>query len=1433
MRHLSPQALRAVRDHGPMAFWEDAQLQNVEPYRLEKPNLWSDDIFKCPHCGARLFEEESQSGLWCCGRGAYNVLQLPPLDAPFYSNRQFLERARAYNDMMAFCAMRVTGGYRHPSGISFFKIEGRLYHRIYSVDAPGEAWGQGDARRWVNHCKLWLSDPQERRNLAEGRDLRPAIIDAATSFLLANNPFVAQYRMLNDVDAATAHLDFEVTSRATHGPVLGDRNPGVEVHAAISTDERLNYGPRRLSVWRHGDNRWTTIDSFSPLLEPLQYPLLYPHGDVGWFTNRLDRNGKKLSLLDYTRCLLLSEPRFSDIGRLSQAWQVEQYCRFQEEKLLHVALAQGGTFRDATRLATVADLQRYTAAQLAEGGGRQVNHDVAADVAADLAADETVQGQGWSKPPGKIFLPSTHVGSPRYMKVKYLNAMGLVSRKGGPTYFLTFTACGQWDELRQCIRHGDKCDPVTCCRVFHIKLKELLRDIRSGALFGPKAYIVYVIEMQMRGLPHAHIAIRVADGGPTQGRDIDKVIRADIPGPEEAGGRLRPLVLKHMLHGPCGPPNRTNLPCWDDKKQSCNKYYPKPHCETTHTDSKGFVMYKRDHDNKATTTYRNREVPIHDGWIVPYNPFLLLKYEAHINLEVASTRKVIKYLFKYLHKGNSKANVRAVPLTEQVNEPEEYATTGMIGASDACWRLLGFDLTASEPTVTMLPVHLKGQQVTLFKPGEEAAKANAGSKLLQYFNRPLDPIFDNLTYQEFHEQYIIHTKRPAASCRVPVYECPVHPDRPDVRRWVTERQRGECVTRIFWVSPNRGELYYLRVLLQTLPGRSYEDMIAHGGLDCTTFQEAARNLGLCDNEREYAEAIREAATFMLGPRLRDFFVMLANVGAPAALLWADFRDRLCEDYLERHPDDPEKAYKLGLIYIDRSLRRNGSSLVAHGLPDVRDDSTELGRHLLSYSQGVQRDLLQQWEPLLTPEQRQVLDHIKALVEGTADPETARQKAIGLLAPGGYGKTFLLKVISAYLRSVGKVVLCVATSGIAALNMDGGSTAHSMFKLPLDLGDGSGTWNIHNNTQRAELVAAADLIIFDEAPMAHRKLFEMLDRSFKDLMGNDEPFGGKIFLCSGDFRQIPPVVEEARTSSDIVSASLKSSHLWPLFKVFQLTVPQRTRGSDDYSAYLLSLGDGLLPTVTFGEGREAEKLVPLIGIRHEANLNTLIETMYPPNILQDPDRAAERAILSPLNTNVREVNDIVLKQLPSEQHQLLSFDQADQDGDDGFPIDQDTLHLAQAKGAPDHVLTLKTGAVCLITRNLNIDQGLVNGTKVIVEAIHPRLIRVRKPGENESFGIPRISFKFPILQGSPLQMTRRQFPLQLAYAMTIHKSQGQTIKQVGVDLRTDCFAHGQLYVAMSRVRLPDDIRVLVQEDRVREGVPYAKNIVYQDLLLDPH
>ncbi len=123
--------------------------------------------------------------------------------------------------------------------------------------------------------------------------------------------------------------------------------------------------------------------------------------------------------------------------------------------------------------------------------------------------------------------------------------------------------------------------------------------------------------------------------------------------------------------------------------------------------------------------------------------------------------------------------------------------------------------------------------------------------------------------------------------------------------------------------------------------------------------------------------------------------------------------------------------------------------------------------------------------------------------------------------GGTGKTFVWTTLLSHLQGQGKIVLAVASSGIASLLLLGGKTAHSRFKIPIDLHDES-TCNITQQMKVAELVHKADLIIWDEAPMMHRRAFEAIDRTLRDLMQLDDAkvtkkiFGGKTVVLGGDF-----------------------------------------------------------------------------------------------------------------------------------------------------------------------------------------------------------------------------------------------------------------------------------------------------------------------------
>ncbi|GKD72973.1 DNA helicase [Tanacetum coccineum] len=238
----------------------------------------------------------------------------------------------------------------------------------------------------------------------------------------------------------------------------------------------------------------------------------------------------------------------------------------------------------------------------------------------------------------------------------------------------------------------------------------------------------------------------------------------------------------------------------------------------------------------------------------------------------------------------------------------------------------------------------------------------------------------------------------------------------------------------------------------------------------------------------------------------------------------------------------------------------------------------------------------------------------------------KQEMIFVYGHGGFGKTFLWRTLINTMRSEGKIVLVVASSGIASLLLPAGCTTHSRFKLPLDIMDES-LCNIKKNTNAASLLAETSLIIWDESPMNDRRCFEALDRKLRDILDDPEKlFGGKTIVLGGDFRQTLPVKKGA-SKSKIVCASIDASELWPHFKVCKLTENmrllqpglneyERTRATN-FASWLLEIGDGKIGTIKENsEGDSSWITVPEeFCIPDDDNdLNNLIGFIYDENTL---------------------------------------------------------------------------------------------------------------------------------------------------------------------------------------------------------------------------
>jgi hypothetical protein len=417
--------------------------------------------------------------------------------------------------------------------------------------------------------------------------------------------------------------------------------------------------------------------------------------------------------------------------------------------------------------------------------------------------------------------------------------------------------------------------------------------------------------------------------------------------------------------------------------------------------------------------------------------------------------------------------------------------------------------------------------------------------------------------------------------------------------------------------------------------------------------------------------------------------------------------------------NPEDVYDYGLYLVNKLLLRAGKSLSDFpSMPQVVKEWGVMGGNALlqehmDYDVEGQANQVAQWKDLANVEQRAAFD-----VAVTA-AEQRQGKCLFLHSAGGGGKTFVCNAVAAEVRARSRIALCVGSSGISSLLMNGGHTSHSCFNIPIPVNEKS-FCRIKKGSALHEVLKSTDIIIWDEVPMQHKHCIEAVDRTLQDVLSIDEPFGGITVLFGGDFRQTMPVVPHG-SRGQIVNASLCRSNLWNKIEVYHLKQNmrlERNPGSAQFANWLLYVGSG--------EANIEAHTVTLPDHMHcGETVGSLIEALYPAiHTGNKPDQYfLERTILACKNDEVDDLNTNILAKFPGQERLMTGSDsvvlESGADGDfNPYPIE--FLNSIKESRLPLAHLTFKKDCSLMLLHNLDTANGLCNGIRMI-------LLRIRLLG----------------------------------------------------------------------------------------------------------
>lgn len=1188
-------------------------------------------------------------------------------------------------------------------------------------------------------------------------------------------------------EADDGELKIHVDEKTNRVEVVFEEDNADEVAAYIEEPSK-NTGPRTIMVRKKADIDEKTgkpkasfMSALDVLYETLRYPLFFTRGEPGWGLGNAKEKSK--TLLRHLRQMILREPRFRQLHALGQQYIVDQYSRIEDIRLFFGAD------------------QAKKSKELAYGS---LEFD---------AQDE-------DEDPWKgVDVPDSFVKSDGWFRAKLADSMTLLARFGKPDFFVTVTTNPMWPEIRRFTKNATQ-DPVLTCQIFEAKLQRLLKHLRSrDSVLGRPAYTVGVIEFQKRGLPHAHLLLYAEDRAgkdfTAKPADVDNFVCTEISETKTTWGRK--LVDSNMVHR-CGPFCFTKKHNCAGKTEICQelcdlcrKRFPHDFCEKTKLDpEKGHVIHRR----------REPE----DRLCVEFNETLLRMWDGHCNVKVASTAQIIAYLFAYTFKGNDKAEY-ILQLEETGSPLKAYRKARYLTSMEAVWRALSYQNVWIEPSVHTLNVTIPfvvGGQLEAHR--KKIAKTKNMTKSIE--RGTLDPVqawfyrpqhLKNLTPQEYFESYGLSSEPFAKIEKLKEGKDYWRDQRPGKPWYVRKHPRGKQIWRFFNLHPYHGASFYLMLLLKhglAKPILNNSQKPLDGFRACLEMNSATYDT--------YEEAVRTEIPHLLGDEgpLLYFRELIANQESPSRLRWSfvlliehcswghsqfeEFKDALSQDFVLRGWK-PEKAREAALADLQRRLRKIGKSLKDFGFA-IQIDQQQEARLLGEDSRSELFVDCAEPEELRPEDQKPMHDTLLEAFE-------RNRKAVpgdhlyNISAKAGAGKTFTINALLKSAWCAGLNVIACASSGIAAGELAGGTTAHKALGLPFDENNEEQlTIAMSPGTKLYREIEAAHGIIIDEAYMLDARYYYALDEFLRGMAAKSAnnavqslaslPFGGKVIALIGDFQQLPPVVKSAGNAiAKTIERSFKSTPFWEQTSALRLHKSERLKADPEFAKWLECVardGGSTLERIPGG----ANILFPEY-ITHEDDqekglewlggdyLKTLKKTEFDIKNNDHIDAAvglAKCAYVCSINETCNRINKEITDHLAGDVVELHSDNTVTCDGEKfscGHFSSSDFMETIHDGSRPPGVLRIKPGSVVFIMQNLMRD--LPRYTKCVVLSISEkrgavRLVKVKNLEDhvdwvesdgtkgrrlnlfNDAFSIPRTIHE---IKHQHLTIQRTQFPISPA------------------------------------------------------------------------